>query len=269
MKQILLLTVASLASIVLAACGGGDGPVNATPTFSTPSGSPVEAGINDCVGNLALLGLGNSYEVEEESVDAATATTPEIVRRYSIKYDVLRNTVFQGSPSTEIRGVYTYTQNTPTPAFTEIFVYRGIEGSDILLFGNTAKTVGEGILINSLTVAKPFGRIPINWKPGQTITTKYVASSTGLAGVPIPSELSELNTSISTSYIGREKITVKAGTFEACKFEDDSETVFSTDKVTVASTRWVVATGSYAGLQLRSESAGKSIQTVALRFNGS
>lgn len=92
--------------------------------------------------------------------------------------------------------------------------------------------------------------------PGESYTQTYTVSTSG-APVAIP----DTTSTVKRTYVGRESVTVPAGTFEACRFEEDV-TVGST---TTTTTMWFDV-GS--GIELKVD-AGDISETVSASINGS
>jgi hypothetical protein len=92
--------------------------------------------------------------------------------------------------------------------------------------------------------------------PGQSYTQTYTVSVSG-GPVAIP----DTTTTVKRTYVGRESITVPAGTFETCHFQEDS-TVSGT---TVTADMWFTV-GS--GIQIKVISDGDESVTTSASING-
>ncbi len=73
-----------------------------------------------------------------------------------------------------------------------------------------------------------------------------------------PSSYTSNDTS-TTTYLGREAVTVAAGTYEACKFETTS------GPTTAPSTNWYLVG---KGIHLKSVSGASTTEATSVRFNG-
>ena len=90
----------------------------------------------------------------------------------------------------------------------------------------------------------------------QTYTITSTATFTGLP--PINSSQSQTET---VRYLGRDSVTVPAGTFDTCKFEQ----TIGTGASAVTSTQWTAA-GSAAGVTVKSVSPGDAGSTTTLEL---
>jgi hypothetical protein len=265
-----LHSIALSASLIAAGCGGGGsgaaGPVPdpalvpAPVTEPAPVPLPVApaAGSGECNLNTALLTIGNNFETV-----LATSGTPEGL--FSIRFNVVGDGTFEGNVAVATASTLIFIEGGPMgPSSTTSSSFERIEGSEIVSFGSRSSST-IGMLTSELVrVYTPALRRPVTWTAGQSVTRNYRATTT-FSGPPAASlpPATTVNTTGSLRFVGRESITVRAGTFDACKFEETE------NGVTV--TTWVAATGRYAGLLLRANSptGADFTQATALLFNGS
>jgi hypothetical protein len=298
MNPFFQITISLVACILMAACGGGGSstasdqsnsantpaatvpqstattataaPPAATPSNTLPPTSPtssvqppVTTSMADCIGNTDLLADGNSYEIE--FLGSAKTGSGLSKQRYLLKSSVLGNKTFQSKNAIETRNETIYldvlTGLPSTGTALSISTYSQIQGTDALTLGSSIQVAQSGQSVNYLTSYSPAIRSPLNWSAAQTLTQTYTASMESV-GLPVVTPPAVSQMSVVTRYIGRETITVAAGTFEACRFE------MITNGMT--SSNWVAATGRYAGLSLKSQdlSTGSSVEAMKLLFNG-
>jgi hypothetical protein len=186
--------------------------------------------------------------------------------RYGIKNTVVRNTTFNGNNAIETRTETTYVDTLaglpPAGLSISLLSYSQVQGAEILNYGSTSQVSQSGLTINTVTRNVPPIRSFINWTAGVNLTQTYTSTSES-TGLPVAVPPAVTTTTTTTRYLGRETITVPAGTFDACRFE-------TTTNGTVA-TNWSAATGRYWGLLLRAQdnATGDAVQATRLLFNGS
>jgi hypothetical protein len=211
-----------------------------------------------------LLTVGNTYEIELAGTARSPGTTNTGNIRFGIKNTVVRNIMFNGNNAVETRTETTYIDTLaglPAAGLSvSVLSYSQAQGTEILNYGSTSQVTQSGFTINTLTRFAPAIRSFINWTAGLDLAQTYTTTSES-TGLPIA--VPPVVTTTTTRYLGRETITVPAGTFDACRFE-------TTTNGTVA-TSWSAATGRYSGLLLRSQdnATGDAVQATRLLFNGS
>lgn len=104
----------------------------------------------------------------------------------------------------------------------------------------------------------------------QSYDVEVVTQLPPFGGFPIPPTTSNSSVDRTTTYNGREQVTVPAGTFNACKFTDAETTTVTlpgggTSTSSSTTTRWM-AVGS--GIFLKSVSDGDENVTVSYSVNG-
>jgi hypothetical protein len=212
-----------------------------------------------------LLTVGNTYEIELAGTAASGAGSTGNIR-YGVNYTVTQNTSFKGNAAVETRAVTTYIDSfagLPTVGTAiSVLNYSQIQGAELLNYGSSSQISAAGQTINSITSFAPAVRTFLNWTAGQTLTQTYT-STTESTGLPVAVPPTVTTSTSSTRFLGIENITVPAGTFAACRFENTTNGVVSTS--------WSAATGRYSGLLLRAQdnATGNAVQATRLRFNGS
>ena len=252
--------VVRLNSFAVLAAGA---PVPIAPT--TPPPAPGGAtGSGSCVANPALYTVGNNYEVELAGTASSGAASGNV--RYGIKSTVTQNTTFKGQAAVETKAETTYIETLaglPAAGITAtVFTYGAAQGSEVLNFGVKIQTAAEGFVLNSTISFSPATRNPLSWTAGQRFTDT-VTVTTEFTGLPVVVPATTAQQTFNVRFVGREAVTVPAGTFDACRFE--------TTENGLTVTNWSVATGRYAGLFLKSQNSnGRDvIQATSLKFNGS
>jgi hypothetical protein len=170
------------------------------------------------------------------------------------------NVAFEGQNTTELRSDLTVTYTGIPPASSTTRVYLRLDGTDILTYGSTG-----GVTTPVATSFKSVNTPPARDKRyslavGETATQTYSATTTTMiAGQPSNTQTTTQTDTV--RYLGRETVTVLAGTFDTCKFEGNTVLL------------WQIAGGSSAGITVKSAtSSGSTLSTVELRsgtINGS
>ncbi len=133
------------------------------------------------------------------------------------------NSTFQGQSATERSGTTTTTVQGIEITTTTTF-YSRLEGSEIVDFGSIVEQTFP--FASTTTVYNPPRRddrftLDVN----ESTTISSTATITTTSPPPLPSSMQTVSTTETVTYLGRESITVPAGTFDTCKFDQDgSET---------------------------------------------
>lgn len=125
------------------------------------------------------------------------------------------------------------------PVFTGYAFVDLVDGK-IIRYGNQH---GSGASLVT-TYNEPPPAVPVDFQPGQAVTVSY-RSKTVTAGPGVEYEITEKHT-----YVGRETITTRLGTFDACKFTNEisSGLPSSKDERNLAVIEsWFAAAGPYRG----------------------
>ena len=222
------LALLSLA-VSIAACGGGDSETTgatspapapgATPAPAAPAPAPSSTGDSSACWNDAMSTPGSLWKVTYRerglsNVDGIVVTT-----------QTLGSKTFNGQASTESR----ITTAVPGKPAEVQLSYASLTGQDYRQFGWRLANGSEVFL-------EPVWITPRSMQPGQVATSTY---TTRFANGSVPTV-----TTTTTTYQGRDTITIPAGTFETCK-------VRFVDQGGGTSHTWTVASGPYRGVDIR------------------
>ena len=170
--------------------------------------------------------------------------------------------IFAGNPSTRVR-IDVEFEDFPGGRNTTINYVSAVENLVQEVYGVEVFTEGPPST-TSLTTYSPPLLFRFDLSPGDSYTRTVNASTEVNPGTDAE-QLLEQSVTVSTSYLGRETITVPAGTFETCRLETETRTTDSSGTVTSAvSTLWL---GVGTGLNVRQEdgSAGTgNLATIVL-----
>jgi hypothetical protein len=139
--------------------------------------------------------------------------------------------------------------------------YARIEGSDLVSFGSTADITSPVAGSVQIVFTPPKRDKRFTLAQGETASQTYsIFTTTTLTGVPnaITSSRSQTDT---VRYLGRETVTVAGGTFDTCKFDENTGT-------TSAATVWMGA-GSAAGVMIKTQTGDTAIEFKTGSVNGS
>ncbi len=156
-------------------------------------------------------------------------------------------TTFEGSSAREVTATTTGSNSIAgisTAIDTEVKAYQtAAANGEVTQYGSIARAttpIAGFSLTNTIkTVYTPawVDRM-FTMTAGQTLVQTYAGTTTtttgGIAGVPGTTTTSNLSASQTTRYLGRESVTVPAGTFNACKFEQ-----FDTASPSNVTTSWL------------------------------
>ena len=171
------------------------------------------------------------------------------------------NSSFEGQSAGELF-VTSTTDTQIGPVTTEVRTYHQLDGTDILELGS----------ITTLTVPFPGTSTSVNTPPkrdrrfslgvGESSTVTYTATTTSsFEGLPPVPPFSSVLTETVT-YLGRETVTVPAGTFDTCKFDVGDE----------LSTSWLAAGNGFVVKSFTPAGEGLAETTLELQsatFDGS
>ena len=134
--------------------------------------------------------------------------------------------------------------------------YQKLDGTDILTLGSLVDFTSSGISGTARSVFSPPSRdkrysLAVGASATQTYSITTTSTFTGLPS-PITTTSSQTET---VKYLGRETVTVPAGTFDSCKFDLNNG----------ASTQWTAA-GNGAGVTVKTSSAVSGLSNVVLEL---
>jgi hypothetical protein len=182
-------------------------------------------------------------------------------------------TTFEGQQARELSIKTTITtsiagQTTPVDSLVKSYVRRTAE-AEITNYGSSSSNTTAIAGFNSTVTTKSVYSPP--WvdrsyalAAGQSLTASHTStttSTTTITGVPPSTNTSTSTTTQSTKYVGRESVTVPAGTYSACKYE--------TTIGGVATTQWVIVG---KGLPVKSitvtGNTTQTLQATSVSLNG-
>ncbi|MEM1110280.1 MAG: hypothetical protein AAGI11_00110 [Pseudomonadota bacterium] len=125
-------------------------------------------------------------------------------------------------------------------ADVEITTYTRVNAASSFVrnIGSIAEASAQGITITTTTTFEPFSETRFDLSPGQSYEDRYTAVSEIESPAFPPGFGQSIRTNVreTRTYIGRERITVPAGSYNTCKFELQSRAGGSTDTITT----WVI-----------------------------
>lgn len=236
-------------------------PANCTPTNPNPGGGG--GNYADCL-STELLKTGNTYQID------LTATAPNGSLSTTNKYTVNGQVAFKGNTATELVIDTTVTASSISVlgvvgTTTRVKNYTALTGSTYSTYGQTIAATVSGFTVDAVTSFTPPLQTPTNLTSGQV----YTVSSTmkiETVGIPFPIPAQEFSYSYKFTYVGKESLTVPAGTFQACKVQTTS----TSNGTTSNTTQWLVAEGRLKGMPLKTDDgAGTTSVATKLLLNGS
>jgi hypothetical protein len=200
----------------LAACGGGGGDGASTPPFTAP---PAAAQALQCF-NLALLETpGTTLRIELDLSGVASGTQTVVTTVGNL-------TTFDGNSSREVVTTAvgsTSASGTPISTDLETRSYRVATSAGVITeYGATARAIitigGSTGSSNSRSVSNPPSvdrRYTLSAGQSDTLTGTVTTATTTNGVTTTQTE----NLSQTVRFVGIESVTVPAGSFNACKFE--------------------------------------------------
>jgi len=131
------------------------------------------------------------------------------------------------------------------------------------LFGTMTETTTPAVSTLTTKIEPP-QIVKWNLDPGESYTQTFTITTGGTVsagGMSLPIPETTANNKLKRTYIGRDTVTVPAGTFEACHFQEDS-----TVNGTTATTETWFSVGS--GVQLKAISDGDVTVLISASING-
>jgi hypothetical protein len=171
------------------------------------------------------------------------------------------NVAFEGQNATEFSTTSTSTLTGLGAITTTARAYSTLDGSDILTFGATGESTTPVATSSKIVYTPAFRDKRYTLAAGDSVTQTYSVTTTStITGLPAPvTQTTSLTDYV--RYLGRETVTVPAGTFDTCKFE-----------ISGGALNWLSA-GSTPGIGVKSTSGtGANTVTTELKLgtvNGS
>lgn len=215
--------------------GSTEPPVNPLPPPSTTDSS-------SCATSAALRANGATYQRRVRGTLDGSPFTEEL------DYRVTTGANFQGRSMTELK-----TQGTHSDFIlgTSRFLgrdYYEMTGSQEIYYGHVNETVVFDFAVNFTLVYIPPQVYPRIENIGNLTTQTYSVVTTQQSGdIDLPFPPTNTQFTARRKFVGFERVTVPAGTFNACKFEHTS----TGGGVSLAWTVWTYAGGTGAGIELK------------------
>ena len=167
------------------------------------------------------------------------------------------NTTFEGNSAAEWSGTQTTNYAGQPSTVSRTKTYMRVEGLEILMFGGTAEITTPVAGSTKIVFTPPYRNRRYALDVGETDTHTFTSTTTGtFGGFTLPPTTSTSTETI--RYLGRETVTVPAGTFQTCKFEIDGVT-----------TTWeIVGKGLAAKTSSSSQGTTFTLELTAGSING-
>lgn len=173
---------------------------------------------------------------------------------------VMRQTTFKGNTAIEAESEVdadasdpAYSSDSTTLTYTKLSPGRGL-----LTFGVITEASVSGFAFTTTVSNDPAREFRYDLNAGQSYSQDYTVTVEN----PAPAPSTQVDIAETIKYIGRESVTVPAGTFNACKFQTSSSTDGGAAAVT---TEWF-AVGS--GIFLKNKSGGDESVLISASING-
>jgi hypothetical protein len=164
---------------------------------------------------------------------------------------------FEGNSATEFSSTQVTTINGQTIS-SSAKSYSILDGTDLVTYGSTAQATVSGFNSSSKIVFSPPYRdkrfsLAVGASDSETYTLTSTTTITG-APVALPPQVATSTQTQVVTYLGRESVTVGAGTFDTCKFDVNNG----------ASTQWFATRGA----MVKSSSTSNAGTTVLSLSSG-
>jgi hypothetical protein len=210
-----------------------------------------------------LSTVGATYVVEQEQ--SANGVFQQAVRlthtyKAAVRFkDVTANELLVESEITRAQG------QVPVGFKTVFRSFQATDATSTTLYGGDLSLTAGGVAQTQTLSYLPPLRVPANLAVDQTFTQRYtVRTETLIAGVPGSAEQTG---TYAMRFLGKERVSVPAGTFMACKIQLP---VNAANPDAGSTIQWLVAEGRYQGLPVRADDgAGQVTVATRLMVNGS
>lgn len=251
------LTLISALTLALGACGNSNNSSGATGTSasanSTASVAPKPAVISakHCV-NPALSKVGSVLITTTRT----SSTEPAFTNESTVETTFIGRSTFEGVAADERK-----LKTTNAGVVSTILFYSNDDDGTLVELGSTTNNAVGGFKVATKTVLSPAfrdSRYTLNagesFKAARVGTT--TATTTGLP-IKVPPTVTQLNDSFDVTFVAIEPVTVPAGTFQACRFENraDANNVI---------TEWVATNG----VLVKSTQTKVSTELISASING-
>lgn len=230
---------ALLIPVALAACGGGGSDSNDTAATTDTT---------NCTYNSALWTANRTWQIATQFTPAGNGTVSASTQSYRVDGPV------------DFRGTQALRLQTTTVSTTASIVGTVVSWEFANVGASAITSYGTDVDVTSLTLHRriwfdPARQTPLVMTPGQSVTSSYTQYT---EDVPAATSYTPSSVQATTTFVGRETVTVPAGTFDTCHLDTST----SIDGTVVTASHWRVASGAAAGLVVRSVStSGTTVAT--------
>ncbi|CAN5375607.1 hypothetical protein BH11PSE11_BH11PSE11_32250 [soil metagenome] len=250
-------------------------------SFANASSGTMSYSINGATGSRAITkqifytapstGTGDS-SVCVPTAFAANGVTYQQKYRTSVNgsntqestanFTTTTGVAFQGNSTIESRVDTTVTSGAGAGSTNVARNYHNLTSTQQIVYGSVNQSSVQGFTLNSTSVYTPSLAYPLAQNVGDVTSHTYTITTT-TSGLPVTIPGTQTSQSVSRKFLGIERVTVAAGNFNACKFEDTI-----TDAETTVSTNWFYAGGAGAGAFLKQSSVAGSQTTMTELVSG-
>jgi hypothetical protein len=217
-----------------------------------------------------LVEVGTKYEIEARGTDTSSTGVTGAVQ-YGVKYEVTRaNVAFRGNNAIELKTDTTYIQApggfTVGSAIT-LFSFFSQTSTGYEFFGSKGRVSIAGVGGDVEIFLTPPLRTPLTLSVGQSYSWDYQSTvETSVLGFTSAAT----SRSVGTDRLAAiESVTVPAGTFSACRLENQTTVTNLTPTagapLSSTSTNWLVASGPFKGLPIKSVSGTGNWEATRLK----
>ncbi|KAF0812088.1 hypothetical protein IGB42_03365 [Andreprevotia sp. IGB-42] len=205
-------------------------PTPGAPTPTPAPGSftptPAPGAANDCA-NLALFQVGSKWTLNYQITGLQTGTSVSTA-------EITQSTTFAGHSALETKVDTTTTYTGLPAATTSVKSYSALQSGNVVeTYGNVAAITSPLAGTITSTYTPPFLNRIWTLAVGESYSYQYNSVSvTQLTGLPDTTASS--NVAGTVKYLGKESVSVPAGTFNTCKFELVSGTTTTTEWFTTS-----------------------------------
>lgn len=223
--------------------------------FYTAPGTGTGGGSGDSsvCASTALIANGASYQsVIRSFLDGSAVQDAKNLHLVTTGVNFRGVSAYESKVDTTITsGVGTGTTNLSRSYFNQT-------ASQSILYGIINQTSMMGFTVDSTIVFDPIVTYPLAQNPGDVHTQTYKMTTT-MSGLPVAVPVPDVTQTTSRKFIGIERVSVIAGSFNACRFEDSVNVAGGGSTVT---NNWFYAGGAPAGAFLKSSSVADGKTTV-------
>ncbi len=169
--------------------------------------------------NPSLHTIGTKVDQVFTSTDSSSGVTIQTTSNS----EFIKNTTYNGNDAVEAKAIVTADASDDTfDSQSTTFTYSklGNNNNSMFVYGTVTEASSFGFTFTTSTTIDPYREDRYNLNVGDSYTQTYTVNTESSApGATIPP--SQITSK--TTYLGRENVTVPAGTFNACKFKIESQ----------------------------------------------